>query len=202
MSFFVFSQELFPHHEHSVAEVIIHEAYQEANLHNNIALLMLTKPVRLGDNVQTVCLPPQDFIFDSGRCIASGWGKDQWGKNGRYQTVLKKVDLPIVPRRECEEKLRTDRLGHYFNLHSSFICAGGEEGKNTYVGDGGAPLVCPVPFNRVYHLAGLAAWGILHTDTIPGGSFDRDASHERRNIVFSLSTFRCLRQRCSLQGLD
>lgn len=32
---------------------------------------------------------------------------------------------------KCQEILRTTRLGPKFILHDSFICAGGEEGKDT-----------------------------------------------------------------------
>jgi hypothetical protein len=53
------------------------------------------------------------------------------GKEGRYQVILKKVDLPIVPQDACEEALRKTRLGPYFKLHHSFICAGGDQGKDT-----------------------------------------------------------------------
>lgn len=53
------------------------------------------------------------------------------GKEGHYQVILKKVELPIVPRKECQDKLRETRLGKYFRLHETFICAGGEAGKDT-----------------------------------------------------------------------
>lgn len=45
--------------------------------------------------------------------------------------ILKKLELPIVPHEQCQEQLRRTRLGNYFVLHHSFICAGGEEGKDT-----------------------------------------------------------------------
>jgi hypothetical protein len=53
------------------------------------------------------------------------------GKEGRYQVILKKVDLPVVPQDACLQALRKTRLGPYFKLHESFICAGGVRGKDT-----------------------------------------------------------------------
>lgn len=45
--------------------------------------------------------------------------------------ILKKVDLPIIPHASCQNTLRTTRLGKYFVLDKSFVCAGGEPGKDT-----------------------------------------------------------------------
>lgn len=69
------------------------------------------------------------FVINySGRCYVSGWGQDIKGK---FQPILREVDLPIVDEFECEERLRTTRLGRTFNLDkNSFLCAGGEEGKD------------------------------------------------------------------------
>lgn len=53
---------------------------------------------------------------------------------------MKKIDLPIMPHAQCQNSLRTTRLGRHFILHQSFICAGGEPGKDTCRGDGGGPL--------------------------------------------------------------
>ena len=38
--------------------------------------------------------------------------------------------MPVVGNAECENKLRRTRLGYDFKLHSGFLCAGGEEGKD------------------------------------------------------------------------
>ncbi|XP_039432640.2 phenoloxidase-activating factor 2-like [Culex pipiens pallens] len=59
---------------------------------------------------------------------------------------------------ECETALRSTRLGGDFDLHESFLCAGGEAGVDTCTGDGGSPLVCPSTGR--YQLAGIVAWGI------------------------------------------
>lgn len=65
------------------------------------------------------------------------------GQEGKYQVILKEIDLPIVPFKECQANLRKTRLGRRFKLDKSFVCAGGEEGKDACKGDGGGPLVCP-----------------------------------------------------------
>lgn len=167
--------------------------------------MLLSEPAVLGNNVQTVCLPPQGLSFE-GRCFSSGWGKSDSGHNTQrkdfLQTIMKKIDLPIVPRQSCEKKLRSTRLGHYFNLHKSFICAGGELDKNTFVGDGGAPLVCPIPFrHEQYFLAGAVAWGIITDDTIPGKLVlpYYDGSQSYLRIIFH---FRRIRECGPIQKLD
>ncbi len=86
-------------------------------------------------------------------------GKDLFGKEGKYQVILKRVELPIVPRDKCVTELRKTRLGPHFELNNSFICAGGERGKDTCKGDGGSPLVCAIK-NTVnqYYQVGIVAW--------------------------------------------
>nr|XP_012141187.1 PREDICTED: tryptase-like isoform X2 [Megachile rotundata] len=161
--------ELYPHQDRNVQTVIIHEKYNSGALYNDVAILILTEPVTLAENVDLVCLPEPNTVFDNTRCFATGWGKDIFGKEGHYQVILKKVELPVVPRDSCQTSLRTTRLGKYFNLHESFICAGGEPGKDTCKGDGGSPLVCPVANNPSrYMQAGIVAWGIGCGDQIPG----------------------------------
>lgn len=121
--------ELFPHTDHDVDGVVIHPQFYKGGLHNDIALLFLKGPAQFEQHINNVCLPPQDTPFDSLRCFASGWGKDVFGKEGKYQVILKKIELPIVPFLPCQESLRKTRLGKRFNLHNSFLCAGGEPGK-------------------------------------------------------------------------
>ncbi|CAH0559486.1 unnamed protein product [Brassicogethes aeneus] len=155
------TQELYPHQDRDVASSVIHPQYYAGALYNDIALLFLRQPVTPAENVDVICLPPKGTVSDHSRCFASGWGKDVFGKQGKYQVILKKIDLPVVPRQTCQDKLRTTRLGKYFELHPSFICAGGEPGKDTCKGDGGSPLVCPIPGQTDrYYQAGIVAWGI------------------------------------------
>ncbi|XP_058117069.1 phenoloxidase-activating factor 2-like isoform X2 [Anopheles coustani] len=163
--------EIYPHQDRSVVEVVVHPDYYKGGLHNDVALLFLDSPLQLNEGIQTVCLPPQDLVFDHATCFASGWGKDVFGKAGTYQVILKKIDLPVVPYDQCQTALRTTRLGPKFNLHKSFLCAGGVPGKDTCKGDGGSPLVCPIPNGKQHHYyqTGLVAWGIgCGENGIPG----------------------------------
>lgn len=160
-------QERLPHQESVVKEKVIHPQYRPYTLRNDIALLFLSQPFNLTDNVRVVCLPESNI--DAKNCIASGWGTNSF-QNGRYSNVLRKVELPIVPREKCMKALRTTRLGKFYKLHRSFICAGGEEKKDTCKGDGGSPLACAIPgTNDRYVQMGIVSWGIGCGNTnIPG----------------------------------
>ena len=61
----------------------------------------------------------------------------------RYSTVLEEVVVPLVDNKRCQKLLRENtRLGTFFELDSSFLCAGGEKDIDTCKGDGGSPLTC------------------------------------------------------------
>merc|ERR1712080_288870 len=105
-------------------------------------------------------------------CFATGWGKDQFGAAGQYQVVLKEIDLPVVGHAQCQDALRTTRLGRRFKLDDSFICAGAEGQKDTCKGDGGSPLVCSSKYDpNTYVQAGIVAWGIGCGEDNPPGVY-------------------------------
>ncbi|XP_017783179.1 PREDICTED: trypsin-3-like isoform X1 [Nicrophorus vespilloides] len=155
------NNEPIPHQDRFTKRIIIHPHYDPSSLRNDIAILILDNPLKLTENVGVVCLPPYAKRMKTRRrCTASGWGKNSHTV-GTYQSTLKKVDLPIMPIENCLHSLRRARLGASFNLHSSFICAGGEMHKDTCKGDGGSPLICPVndDFDR-YEQTGIVSWGL------------------------------------------
>ncbi|KAL4714711.1 hypothetical protein ACJJTC_002570 [Scirpophaga incertulas] len=156
------TKEIYPYQDRDVSNVEIHKDFNGGNLFYDIALLFLSKPVDMAPNVGLACLPqPRQRARAGTRCFASGWGKDKFGKEGRYQVILKKVEVPVVERKTCQNLLRKTRLGRLFELHSTFMCAGGEPGKDTCKGDGGSPLVCPMEFEKDrYVQSGMVAWGI------------------------------------------
>lgn len=164
-------KEIYPYQDREVKEVIVHKDFNSGSLFYDIAILILSEPLELAPNVGLACLPEARQRAPSGaRCFASGWGKDQFGKDGRYQVILKRVEVPVVDRQTCEAQLQKTRLGRNFRLHSSFMCAGGEPGRDTCKGDGGSPLVCPIESERGrYQQNGIVAWGIgCGEDGTPG----------------------------------
>jgi len=162
--------EPYPHQDRYVQALNIHPEFDGRNLQNDFAVLFTTEDFVLASHIDTVCLPQADELFDGSTCFATGWGKDKFGSAGQYQVVLKEIDLPVVSNYECQDKLRSTRLGQKYKLHDSFICAGGINGKDTCKGDGGSPLVCPSKYDPdTYVQAGMVAWGIgCGEDGTPG----------------------------------
>lgn len=178
-----------PHQDRTIERIIFHPAYNSSrfSLHNDIALLILRRPVRLDDNVITICLPATttDGTFDRQRCLVTGWGKDRLGKSGRYQNILKKINVPIVPRIRCQRELRRTRLGRAFHLHNSFICAGGETGHDACTGDGGSPLVCLIAGSSDrYQQVGIVALGIGCGNSVPGKSYSEFNKLSCKKLTF------------------
>lgn len=153
-----------------VDKIDINPLFSSGAHYNNIAILFLKEEVIISNTVDVVCLPPQDAIFDSSRCLVSGWGKTTTSDTNRMTHILKNIDLPIVAHDTCQEQLRKTRLGEKFRLHSTFVCAGGEEGKDACMGDGGSPLVCPIDETEInYVQVGIVSWGVgCATKDVPG----------------------------------
>lgn len=162
--------EPYKHQERDVVQVVTHPYFNPSNLHNDYALLKLDYPIELSLNVNPICLNSNPSIKDPLHdCVVTGWGKDRFGKEGVFQNVLKKIDLRFYYFDACQSALRTTRLGPFFNLDPSFLCAGGEEGKDSCSGDGGSPLVCLDSAQKQYVQIGMVAWGIgCGTGGIPG----------------------------------
>jgi hypothetical protein len=162
--------EPYPHQDRNIVALRVHPEFFAGGLWNDFAVLFTDIDFDMAPHVDTACLPIQDENFDFSSCFATGWGKDKFGRDGEYQVVLKEINLPIVPNDQCQESLRTTRVGKKFRLHPSFICAGGVKGKDTCKGDGGSPLLCPAKYDsNTYVQAGIVAWGIgCGENKVPG----------------------------------
>ncbi|XP_045456921.1 phenoloxidase-activating factor 2-like [Melitaea cinxia] len=163
--------EVYPHQDRDARKIIIHEQYNRIYTHYDFALIILEKPFDLDDapHIGVACLehrPPQTGT----ECYSMGWGEDFRTGEKKYPTVLKKLKLPIVDGNKCQNQYRNSRLGSYYNLHKSFICAGGVPNVDTCLGDGGASLVCPVADEEYirYSAVGMAMYGLECGINLPG----------------------------------
>lgn len=158
--------EPLPYVDADLSAITIHPQFNPKNVHQDFAVLQLKQPLTMQYHINSICLPFPGQYFWGQRCISTGWGKDAF--NGNYQNILKRVDLPLVDDKTCQYQLSQTRLGKFFQLDDSFICAGGEENKDACKGDGGGPLACQGPDSR-YHLSGITAFGIgCGTKDVPG----------------------------------
>jgi plasma kallikrein len=133
--------ELYQVEDRDVVEIITHKNFNEKTLSNDVALLFIASPFPMNvPTIATICLPPTGYNAVGQQCVVSGWGKDQFGKEGNFQNILKKIDQPTITNSECQTQLRKSKLGQRFVLHSTFVCAGGP-GVSACQGDGGSPLV-------------------------------------------------------------
>ncbi|XP_013140259.1 PREDICTED: uncharacterized protein LOC106104678 [Papilio polytes] len=152
--------EFYPYIERDVVSVHVHPTYYAGTLDNDLAILKLEHPVDWTKypHISPACLPDKYTEYAGQRCWTTGWGKDAFGDYGKYQNILKEVDVPILAHGQCQQQLKQTRLGYNYELNPGFICAGGEEGKDACKGDGGGPLVCER--SGTWQLVGVVSWGI------------------------------------------
>ncbi|KAH8377406.1 hypothetical protein KR093_005354, partial [Drosophila rubida] len=158
------------HQDRLVAKKILHPSFNSVSGAYDAALLILKTPFELSPHIDTICLPARAENLAPSRCIVTGWGKKTMN-DPDYPNFLKKIDLPYVDRARCTQMMRNTILGRYFQLHSSFICAGGEKDKDSCMGDGGSPLVCPSSNGGPdrYVVTGIVSWGLdCGRENVPG----------------------------------
>ncbi|XP_053674102.1 trypsin-like [Anopheles nili] len=127
--------------------------YNAFNNNNDIALLELTYPVAISDNVMPICLPRASETYEGSRGVVTGWGRTKTG--GGLSGTLQQTEVPILTNRECR------RAGYWaFQITGKMICAGLlEGGKDSCQGDSGGPLQVLNKKTNHYELVGVVSWG-------------------------------------------
>ncbi|XP_017002924.2 phenoloxidase-activating factor 2 [Drosophila takahashii] len=163
--------EQLKHEDVLVRKIVRHAGFNEITAANNVALLFLDRPLQLSRHINLICLPPANWKFSRNRCIVSGWGKKNWNDIS-YMNLLKKIEVPLVDRDTCQRQLQ-GIFTSAFQLDSSLICAGGEAGKDSCEGDGGAPLACPIQGDPTrYEQVGIVNFGVGCGDPIAAAYTD------------------------------
>nr|XP_061809619.1 transmembrane protease serine 9-like [Nerophis lumbriciformis] len=122
---------------------------------DDLALLRLALPARLGPGVTPLCLPEEDEVLDdSWTCLSAGWGTTS-ATAGLKSEDLHQARVLLVGRGECRAKWGRSPVD------DAHVCAHPVAGA-ACTGDSGAPLFCQK--RGAYFLFGLLTWGSRRCD--------------------------------------
>lgn len=142
-----------PEQTYAVTQVILHDGYSEEYGDSDIALLQLSSPATLNQQVSLIPLvvSPQDddLVAPSTAARITGWGDTYLDVE---TTKLQQASVPIVSNATCAAS-----MGDL--ISDDHICAGYEQGGvDSCQGDSGGPLVVPNGANK-WKLAGIVSFG-------------------------------------------
>ncbi|KAM6449223.1 serine protease 55-like, partial [Liasis olivaceus] len=143
-----------------VRKIHVHPLYNPKTYDNDLALLLLHKPIPYSWYHTALCLPdrtivPDDNMWES--CFVAGWGLTraglQYGSLDLLDTQVGLVDWTL-----CLRWLRS--------ITRNMVCAGYEQGgRDACQGDSGGPLMCLPPSHgsrgspRRWYQVGIVSWG-------------------------------------------
>ncbi|XP_060696330.1 transmembrane protease serine 9-like isoform X1 [Hemiscyllium ocellatum] len=134
----------------TIETIIIHPLYRQTSNDYDIAVLKLSSPLIFEANIQPICLPSSDRVFNAGdSCTITGWGALEF--EGSLPRILQKANVDIIDDNTCK------------NIYSQFtermLCAGFlSGGVDSCQGDSGGPLACMQPDGK-WFLAGIVSFG-------------------------------------------
>jgi trypsin len=132
-----------------VSAVVSHEDYNDFDISNDIALMKLSTPLKLGGVVQAIQLQTESVAAGVDAYV-TGWGTTTSG--GSLPAGLRGVTVPIVSDADCREAYGQS------DIFDSMICAGLEQGgKDSCQGDSGGPLA--TGSDATLRLTGIVSWG-------------------------------------------
>ncbi|XP_055443385.1 transmembrane protease serine 11B-like protein [Bubalus kerabau] len=142
-----------PYMQHYVQQIFIHENYIRGELHDDIAVILLTEKVLFKNDVHSVCLPEAAQIFPPGEgVVVTGWGALSY--DGEYPVLLQKAPVKIIDTNTCNAWEAYNGM-----IQDTMLCAGYIEGNiDACQGDSGGPLVHPNSRN-IWYLVGIVSWG-------------------------------------------
>jgi hypothetical protein len=105
-----------------VKEIRAHPRFSRVGFYNDIAIMVLEKPVRKSKYVIPVCLPQPSLKRErlvTRRASVVGWGTTYYG--GKESTVQRQASLPIWRNEDCNR-------AYFQPITDNFLCAGYSEG--------------------------------------------------------------------------
>lgn len=153
------------------ARIIVHPKYDPQNFANDVALIRLKTPVKLGKGAQLIGLADGPLYQSSfgKKAAVTGWGqlfdedklKQKYpdGKIPWQELVpmrLMEVDVEVQTIERCRQN-----YGGADSIPNSHLCAGyAAGGKDSCQGDSGGPLVIADPASKAkWRLLGIVSFG-------------------------------------------
>lgn len=152
------------------AKVIVHKGYNPETMENDIALVKLSKPVKLGEGTTNVDMASGDFYKSlvGSKVWVTGWGYlfDLAQFQDKYPDAdipwdkltpnnLQEVEIPVQEKAVCQANYGSSVIP------DGQLCAGLKKGgKDSCQGDSGGPLVAADPNNeKGWVQVGVVSWG-------------------------------------------
>lgn len=155
-----------------VSDVVRHPRYDRRTYANDIALLVLSKPVTWNRFVQPVCLPFGPLAsntLEGNNGFIVGWGATKF--NGAGSSVLMQAQIPVWAEADCKKAYE-----QHLPISKAQLCAGDANStKDSCQGDSGGPLL--LPHESRYYVVGIVSSG--KDCATPGfpGIYTRVSSH-------------------------
>ena len=98
---------------------------------------------------------------------------------------LQQAQLPLVPAKECYDKLKLSPVANLLNITQQMLCAGelADSGMRASChGDSGGPFVCKEPSSGTFFLQGAVSWG--------SGNCNFEQENKQYTVFARISEFR------------
>lgn len=155
-----------PYVERSIADFRLHNDFNSRNFNNDIALLILERPVTYNDYIRPICLPPPNEQFTGSRATVVGWGTIEY--QGPVSPILNKVVIPVWSNADCDDAYDQP-------IRDSMICAANPRGgQDSCQDDSGGPLMVLV--KGQWTVIGLVSFGTRCAEAGTPGVYTRVSS--------------------------
>ncbi|KAL0896045.1 hypothetical protein ABMA27_012026 [Loxostege sticticalis] len=131
---------------YGVEKIIVHEAYDENLIANDVSLIKLAQDIEFNDRVQPISLPDADTPAGAD-LLLTGWGRTSYP--GDLPNKLQMINLKALSVEACQS------LFNGINpVFESQICSLTKSGEGACHGDSGGPLV------ESGKVVGIVSWGM------------------------------------------
>ncbi|XP_073079642.1 ovochymase-1-like [Manis javanica] len=132
-----------------VRAVHTHPGFTQFPPNDDLSLLHLERPVKLGEFISPICLPRNNEKINLlSKCMTAGWGITE-PHQSEFPKTVQQAKVPLISTTSCRRYWGLD-------IKNTNIC-GGAAGSSSCMGDSGGPLQCVC--DGQYKLIGVVSWG-------------------------------------------